>query len=412
LQELWIWDNNFSGPLALTAANCTNLTSVQANNNRFTSADFSGQMSLQDILLQGNPSLTNLSITNCSAALIYVDVGGDSLTTDAVDGILLALESAGAHGGTAGLSGGNNGLPSTAGLAASVSLSNRNWRVYFNHNLPQISRITVIPGSNSAAVSWTTDIAADSTVYYGLTTNYGGVATDSSSNTAHSVSLSNLMTNTLYHFKVVSTTGANTSMSDDNEFITLGGGPDTSGIVFVSTSSSVQMRVLTSGSATVVWKWGDGSQTVGEEVTHSFTSAPPHSNLVTVTPATALKEFGRSCSGSARFQSVSGLTNYPNLEDIFLFDTGISQVSLAGCSNLVHIALANSIVTPEVLDNWFIDLANAQPSAPMTNSNSSAYCDSKLMFFFYPASPQPSTNSALARTHLSGIGWQLYPYTP
>jgi hypothetical protein len=412
LNQFWVWDSYFSGPLKLTAANCTNLTSVQANNNRFTSADFSGQRNLGDVLLQGNVFLTNLNIANCSAALTRVDAVGDSLTSAAVDGILVALDAAGAREGTTALYGGNNGLPSAVGLAASVSLSNKNWQVYFNHNLPQISDITVIPGSNSATIAWTTDIAADSTVYYGLTTNYGRVATDNSSNTAHSVSLSNLMTNTLYHFKVVSSAGANASLSDDKEFITLGGGPDTNGIVFVSTSSSVTMRVLTSGCATVVWKWGDGSETVGEEVTHTFTNTPPHSNLVTITPATALKEFGRSCSGSATLQSVSGLTNYPNLEDIFLFDTGISQVSLAGCSNLVHIALANSIVTPEVLDNWFIDLANAQPSAPATNFNSSAYCDSKLMFFFYPASPQPSTNSALARTHLSGIGWQLYPYTP
>ncbi len=83
--------------------------------------------------------------------------------------------------------------------------------------------------TNSAVVNWSTNEAADSVVYYGTSTAYGSVESDGALVTSHSMDLSGLAAETLYHYKVVSTDAAgNTAESDDRTFTTLaeGGGGD------------------------------------------------------------------------------------------------------------------------------------------------------------------------------------------
>ncbi len=75
--------------------------------------------------------------------------------------------------------------------------------------------------TNSATITWTTDEASDSVVEYGLTTSYGSTASNSASVTSHSIPLSGLSVNTLYHYRVKSTDGAgNTATSPDHSFQT------------------------------------------------------------------------------------------------------------------------------------------------------------------------------------------------
>ena len=71
-----------------------------------------------------------------------------------------------------------------------------------------ISGIGVVPSAFSATVTWTTDIPANSRVDYGTTTSYGTFAADPAFVTSHSVPLSALSCNTLYHYKVTSATPA------------------------------------------------------------------------------------------------------------------------------------------------------------------------------------------------------------
>jgi len=77
--------------------------------------------------------------------------------------------------------------------------------------------------SDSALISWTTNELADTQVEYGLSTSYG-TATNLNTTmvTSHSQTLANLQPSTLYHFRVRSQNTANTVISKDQTFTTLG----------------------------------------------------------------------------------------------------------------------------------------------------------------------------------------------
>jgi hypothetical protein len=94
---------------------------------------------------------------------------------------------------------------------------------------PVITNITAANiTTNSATITWTTNIAADSTVSYGTTSSYGATSTDPTLVTAHSIPLSGLIASTVYHYAVTSADYGTSTTSGDNIFttaaITGGGG--------------------------------------------------------------------------------------------------------------------------------------------------------------------------------------------
>ena len=96
-----------------------------------------------------------------------------------------------------------------------------------NYTDPVISNLSSgTPGANSATITWTTDVKADSQVFWGLTTAYGGASSPIMQDTApyvtsHSVAISGLTTATTYHYKVLTRTpGGNYTFSADQTFIT------------------------------------------------------------------------------------------------------------------------------------------------------------------------------------------------
>jgi Purple acid Phosphatase, N-terminal domain len=165
---------------------------------------------------------------------------------------------------------------------------------------PVISNVASNPSETTADITWDTDEAATSVVYYGLTTSYGSTETVTGYVTGHTVGLSGLTALTTYHYKVVSVDGSgNSSESGDYTFTT------------TDTPSTPQMYVFdinlykknrgkaiaiitikdTTGSlvsgATVSITWSDGvsgtsSATTGSAGTASFTS-PRGSGTFTVT---------------------------------------------------------------------------------------------------------------------------------
>ncbi len=72
-------------------------------------------------------------------------------------------------------------------------------------------------------ISWTTDELSDSQLDYGLTTNYGSqTSLDSTLVTSHSQAISNLQSNTTYHYRVRSKDqGGNLTTSSDQTFTTI-----------------------------------------------------------------------------------------------------------------------------------------------------------------------------------------------
>jgi hypothetical protein len=88
--------------------------------------------------------------------------------------------------------------------------------------------ITIAPtstniASSSATITWTTNIAADSTVSYGTTLSYGATSTNPTLVTEHSIPLTGLSTSTLYHYEVTSAENGTSTTSGDNTFTTTSG---------------------------------------------------------------------------------------------------------------------------------------------------------------------------------------------
>lgn len=129
-----------------------------------------------------------------------------------------------------------------------------------------ISNVQVVGvTANGATIQWTTNVAANSQVEYGLTTSYGSqTVLDTTLATNHSVTLSGLSASTLYHFKVKSApSGGAVVGSPDSTFTTSAA----SGLII----SSVQAVGVTSGGATIQWTTNvGGSSQVNYGLTTSY----------------------------------------------------------------------------------------------------------------------------------------------
>lgn len=103
--------------------------------------------------------------------------------------------------------------------------------VYVNTNAPLSitdGSVAADPGQTSAAITWTTNIAADSQVEYGPTAAYGSSSSlDSAAVTEHAVTLTGLTAGTLYHYRVRSQSGSTVVYSSDGQFTTSALQPDT-----------------------------------------------------------------------------------------------------------------------------------------------------------------------------------------
>ncbi|NUO83289.1 DUF4038 domain-containing protein, partial [candidate division KSB1 bacterium] len=83
--------------------------------------------------------------------------------------------------------------------------------------------------ANAATITWNTNEPGDAQVEYGFTNSYGLLSVrDSSRTTAHTITLTNLMSDTTYHFRVRSQDAAgNLATSSDFTFTTLAAGTST-----------------------------------------------------------------------------------------------------------------------------------------------------------------------------------------
>lgn len=96
-----------------------------------------------------------------------------------------------------------------------------------NWGNPVISSLSSgTPNATDATITWTTDIKADSQVFWGLTTAYGGASSPIMQDTApyvtsHSVQITGLTSATTYHYKVLTRSpGGTYTFSADNTFVT------------------------------------------------------------------------------------------------------------------------------------------------------------------------------------------------
>ena len=137
-------------------------------------------------------------------------------------------------------------------------------------NSSTISSVVSTPSTISSSITWTTNELASSKVDYGLTTTYASSTTESDTGTRvlnHTVSLTDLLSCTNYHYRVRSTDSAtNETIGSDNSFTTTGC------VGNATISSSTASTVTTAAGGTVTLLDIDTSQGITLTIPESFST--------------------------------------------------------------------------------------------------------------------------------------------
>lgn len=179
----------------------------------------------------------------------------------------------------------------------------------------------------------------------------------------------------------------------------------TNSITFVTLgragSTSLSMHLAVSGSATVTWHWANGTTTTGAgDVVTSFKDKALvyHTNYVTVSPASAVTEFGKPNNfPDQEVWAISGISRWPNLARLYLSGDSLKTLSLAGCSPAIsQIFLDGNPVSADTVDRWLIDLDAATGSTQVVGGQ-----------FSFPGLRTSASDAAVDR--LTQKGWSLNP---
>lgn len=154
--------------------------------------------------------------------------------------------------------------------------------------VPIISNVLAGSVTNTTAtITWTTDVPSSSRVEYGPTTSYGTLTpVDSAQVTSHSIALSGLTPNTIYHYRVISTNANGTATSNNYTFTTVGPPVITSGPAPNTTQTTATILWSTSPPADGIVYYGPTSS-YGSQVSDPNTNSTWHSVTITgLTPST------------------------------------------------------------------------------------------------------------------------------
>lgn len=143
LRELYIWNDNQTGHLAVGS---TNLTSVWAFRNQFASADFTGQSNLSSVILSDN-ALTNLVLTGCTN-LRRLEAQRNQLPAAVLDNLLASLDAFAPNLESVDLSA-NAQFPSVIGYTHYSNLVDRGVTVSLDFRDSNDGRYNVPGGTNA-----------------------------------------------------------------------------------------------------------------------------------------------------------------------------------------------------------------------------------------------------------------------
>jgi hypothetical protein len=126
---------------------------------------------------------------------------------------------------------------------------------------PEISDVEVDQiTSTSARVRWSTDIEADGKIEYGVSTSYASSTTHNGTTRSHTITLSNLLSDTSYHYRVRSKTSSTTEdLSNDRIFRTAAGADTTA-----PTFQAITVTDITQTSARISWSTNEASDAAVE----------------------------------------------------------------------------------------------------------------------------------------------------
>ncbi len=178
IEDIYVWNTNQYGELRTTS---TALRSVQAQNNHYTSADFTGGFpGTSGTINISHNDLTSLIVDRCPG-LATLNAYDNNLSAEAVTEVLQTLDSLGRATGTVNLSG--NSIPTEAGQTAASNLEGKGWTVNIDESGVTLSSIAVTPAGPSINAGATQQFTATGTYSDESTENITSSVTWSSSQT-------------------------------------------------------------------------------------------------------------------------------------------------------------------------------------------------------------------------------------
>lgn len=263
------------------------LPTVVAQNISIVTADVPAIVSLSPANAATNVSTTaNLVITftksvsaNAGSVSIYrasddalveaIDVTGDQISGEGTTAITINPASALAEGVEYYVT-----VPSTAFKDASDNLfggftDDATWAfTTADETAPSITSLSASAATTTVTVSWTTNEAASTRLWYSADQSYASSTSETDTSpraTSHSVALTDLIACTLYHYRAVSRdAAANAATSTASSFLTTG----CSGGATPSTSTSTALTVASAATTTLT----DTERTLSVETPANFTA--------------------------------------------------------------------------------------------------------------------------------------------
>jgi hypothetical protein len=179
--------------------------------------------------------------------------------------------------------------------------------------LLQISNVQATSACLSACqIVWTTNIAADSSVSYGPTANYGSTtAVDPTMLTSHAVTLSGLAPNTTYYYQVISTDSKNDrGNSGGHNFKT--SGVSISGVLSPVAGGNGSTLVLSGGAGATTTADNAGNYTFTGVSNGTYTVVPSHAGYTFTPSSQSVAVNGANVTGvnftdAAQTFSISGM---------------------------------------------------------------------------------------------------------
>ena len=211
--------------------------------------------------------------------------------------------------------------------------------------ITNVAATSVTP--TSATITWSTDVAADSQVEYGLTTSYGAASPlYPSLTTEHRVSLTSLSPNSTYHYRVKSS-GA---VSGDYTF-------ETGGETVPPTISRITTSSITVTTAVITWSTNEPatSQVVYDDTSHGagapeqYTCSSPLNPDMVIHHGMGLAGLSASTTYYCKIVSKDACDNQAVSEE-FSFTTEADTVGPATLA-----ATASAITTTTAIISWNTD---------------------------------------------------------
>jgi hypothetical protein len=251
---------------------------------------------------------------------------------------------------------------------------------------PAFSALGTVPGQTSCTITWTTNEAASTRVAYGLTDQYGTQsALAGQLVTSHSVQLTGLQPNTLYHFQALSADAfGHAGASTDQTFTTL---PDTTAPETSITGGPSEGGVAPSLPVTLTWTGSDNATaTPALEYSWRWTKQSGPSS-------------GWSAFASATTTDLVGLTDGNYTFEVKARD---AASNVDATSAVRHFTL--DTLVPEVT---VVTVDQITASAAVVNWTTNKPTTMQVFYRVVGAGAWASTtrNNALALTHTQGLIW-------